>query len=88
MAPPVKPVPPGATDHEYEVPVGTVPVGVYEKATPLHAGVASACEAIIAAGLTVTDTLNADPVQAPDVGVTLYTAVAATESVFPNVPLS
>ena len=85
--PPVTPDPVGE-DQPYVVPAGIVPVGVYEKATPLQEAVASACEAMIAAGLIVTDTLNAEPVQVPDVGVTLYVAVAATDNVLPNVPLS
>ena len=62
---------------------GIVPIGVYENATPLHTAVTSFCDPMVAAGFTVTLTVNAVPAQLPDgeVGVTLYTAVAATDVV-------
>ena len=68
-----------------------MPVGVYEKATAVQ--VEPVCEAIVATGLTVTDTVNAAPVVQVlplfvEVGVTLYVAVAATDRVLPNVPFS
>ena len=85
--PPVIPVPVGAAQANV-VPEGIVPVGVYEKVAPLHEDVASLWEEIIAAGLMVTETVNADPAQPPIVGVTLYVAVAATESVLPKLPWS
>ena len=79
------PVPVGAA-HANVVPEGIVPVGVYEKVAPLHEDVASLWEEIIAAGLTVTETVKVVPEQAPITGVTVYVAVAATERVFPRVP--
>ena len=81
------PVPVGA-DHEYVVPPGIVPVGVYEKATPLHEGVASACEAIVITGFMVTEVVKAAPAQVPEVGVTTYVAVAAEAIVLVSVPLT
>ena len=64
----------------YVVPAGkTVVVGVYVKAAPLHIVAASFWEATIAAGLTVTVTVNTAPAQLPgaEVGVTTYVAVNA-----------
>jgi hypothetical protein len=90
-APPVKPAPPGAAAHVYVVPAGrlagTATVGVYEKATPLHIGVASACEAIVATGLTDTESVNAAPKHPPDEGVTTYVAVTCAFVVLVRVPL-
>ena len=73
------------------VPTGIVPVGVYENATAVH--VDPVCEAIVATGLIVTDTVNGAPVVQVlpllvEVGVTLYVAVAATESVLPSVAVT
>ena len=87
-APPVVPVPKVGVDHLYVVPAGMTPVGVYEKATVLQ--VTPVCEVIVAIGLTVTDTVKGAPAHVPGVvvGVTLYVAVAATESVLPSVPFS
>ena len=51
------------------------PVGVYEKGTVLH--IVVPCADKLGTGSTVTVTVNAAPVvQLPDVGVTLYVAVA------------
>jgi hypothetical protein len=58
-----------------------VPVGLYVKLVLLHAVVA--CELIVATGFTVTLTVKAAALQLPggEVGVTLYTAVAAVAEV-------
>ena len=67
--------------HEYVVPAGIVPVGVYENARAEQAD--PVCETIVATGLIVTVTVNTAPVvQLPDVGVTLYVAVDATDRLF------
>ena len=46
------------------------------------------CEATVATGFTVTLTVNAAPVQLPEVGVTLYTAVAADAVVLVRLSLT
>jgi len=71
--------------HLYVVPAGIVPVGLYVNGTVLH--VVVACELIVAAGFTTTLTVNAAPVQMPELGVTLYTAVAAFAVVLVSVPV-
>ena len=79
-APPVTPAPNPGAAHAYFVPDGMTPVGVYENATPLQED--PVCEVMLATGLIVTATVNGAPVvQLPDVGVTLYVAVAATDKV-------
>jgi hypothetical protein len=65
---PVNPLPDG-DDHAYKVPDGMLPVGLYVNAMVVH--VVVLCEDMIAAGFTVTVTVNALPVQLPDDGVTL-----------------
>jgi len=70
------------------VPVGTVPFdapGVNAIEPPLHA--TCVIPDIIARGLSVTTTLNCDPTQLPDVGVTRYVAVRAILVWFCNVPV-
>jgi hypothetical protein len=62
-------VPNEGVAHAYAVPAGIVPVGAYENVALLHAVVL--CEAMIAAGLTVTVTVKVAPVHVPEVGVTL-----------------
>ena len=70
-APPVRPVPSIGLAHVYVVPVGIVPVGVYENATAEQ--VTPVCEVIVATGLTVILTVNVAPVHVPagETGVTL-----------------
>ena len=53
----------------YVVPVGIVPVGLYENPAVLHDDVV--CDAIVATGFTTTLTVNTTPVQLPELGVTL-----------------
>ena len=55
---------------------------------PVHVDVA--CEDMTATGLTVTVTVNGEPVQVPggDTGVTLYVAVAGADVVLVSVPNS
>ena len=71
VSPPVNPEPVGAS-HVYVVPVGIIPftpsVGVTTNVIPLQVTVVIA--AIEAAGLMVTVTVNTDPVQTPEIGVT------------------
>ena len=43
---------------------------------------------MVAAGLITALTVNVEPVQLPDVGVTLYTAVAAFAVVLVSVPFT
>ena len=70
--PPVKPVPVGV-DQLYVVPAGTVPLvpftGVVLNIAPEHTVVLIAVT--LACGFIVTVTLNATPVQEPDLGVTV-----------------
>ena len=71
-APPVKPVPDGA-DQLYVVTTGTTPLvtlaGVTVNPTSLHTVVV--IKVIAGLGSTVTITINVDPTQLPDVGVTV-----------------
>jgi hypothetical protein len=46
------------------------------------------CAVIVACGLTVTVTVNIDPIQVPVVGVTLYVAVNAPAVVLLSVPFT
>jgi hypothetical protein len=73
------------------VPVGIVPVGVYEKARAEQAE--PVCEAIVATGLIVTVTVNGAPVVQvfpllTDVGVKLYVAVDATDKLLTRLSLN
>jgi hypothetical protein len=67
---PLRPEAVGA-DHVYTVPDGTVPsvpsAGVNEKGASLH--IVIVLLLIAGFGLTVTDTVNVFPIQAPDIGV-------------------
>jgi hypothetical protein len=72
-APPVIPPVTVGDNQLYVVPEGTTPfvpfTGVELKDVPLHAVLVSA--GIEGAGLTVTVTVNGEPAQVPDVGVTV-----------------
>ena len=90
--PPVNPAPAG-TPHEYVVPAGTIPstpsTGVKLNALGLHV-VATVLLFIEGLGLIVTVTVKVAPTQlpaAPDVGVTVYTAVTGALVVLVSVPL-
>ena len=88
-APPViLPVTPGAL-HVYVVPAGTIPfvpfTGVTLNKTPLQ--LVPVIALITAVGFTVTVTVNVDPVQLPDNGVTVYVAVCVVLVGFVNNPL-
>jgi hypothetical protein len=76
-APPVIPPVTVGTLQLYNVPAGTMPfvpfTGVTLKNTPLH--VVFVIALITADGFTFTVTVNVDPTQVPDVGVTVYVAV-------------
>ena len=85
-APPVRPAPSVGVLHVYVVPVGIVPVGVYEKPTALQEVVA--CEAIVVTGFTTTLTVKVLPKHVPDVGVRLYTAVTGLADVLVSTSLS
>ena len=86
--PPVMvPVTTGA-DQLYNVPMGTIPlirsVGVTVNVTPLQLTVHMAV--ITAVRLIITVTVNVRPVQFPEVGVTVYTAVCAEFNGFVSNP--
>ena len=88
-APPVNPpVTPGAL-HAYTVPAGTIPfvpfTGVTLNKTPLQ--LVPVIALITAVGFTVTVTVNVDPVQLPDNGVTVYVAVCVVFVGLVNNPL-
>jgi hypothetical protein len=79
---------PTALTKLYVVPDGTIPFdepGTRLIDPPLHT--TCVIPEITARGLIVTTTLNCDPTQLPDVGVTKYVAVLTTSTVFNNVPL-
>ena len=71
-APPVMPPVTVGADHEYVVPPGTMSVpftGVRLKLPPLQ--IVCVFAAMVGVGLTVTVTVKVEPVQLPDVGVTV-----------------
>ena len=79
---------PTALTRLYVVPEGTMPFdapGTRLIEPPVHT--TWVIPDMIARGLIVTTTLNCDPTQLPDVGVTKYVAVRTSFTVFNNVPL-
>ncbi len=76
VAPPENPAPAGS-GHEYVVPAGTSPLvpsaGVRVNDPPLQ--IVADIAVITGEGLIVTVTVNDEPVQVPDCGVTVYVAV-------------
>ncbi len=77
LKPPVKPPVTVGADQLYNVPVGTMPfvpfVGVAVKSTPLQLTVVIAVTTAV--GFTLMVTVNVEPLQLPDNGVTIYVAV-------------
>ncbi|MBK8884447.1 MAG: hypothetical protein IPN67_19440 [Bacteroidales bacterium] len=73
--------------HVYVVPPGTISAppltGVIVKAAPLQ--IVAVLFAIVALGFTVTVTVKVAPAQVPDIGVTVYVAVATALVVFVSV---
>jgi len=73
----------------YEVPAGTTPlmpfVGLATNVEPLH--IADVMLLIAGTGFTVMDTVNVDPVQLPDVGVTVYIAICGELPGLTSVPV-
>ena len=78
-APPVIPPVTAGANHVYVVLAGTTPLvpltGVTENAAALQ--VAAVIAVTAGLGFTVTVTVKVEPVQVPDVGVTVYVAVCA-----------
>src|SRR5215472_6415557 len=75
-------------DQVYVVPPGTISVpltGVTLKLPPLQ--IVCVCAAMVGTGLTVTVTVKVEPVQLPDVGVTVYVAVCAVLVGLVSVPV-
>ena len=76
-APPVTPPVTKGAAHEYVVAAGTIPFaplsGAETNVPPLH--ISAVMSVIPGFGLTVTVTVNVEPIQVPDVGVTVYVAV-------------
>ena len=88
-APPVIPPVTVGAAQLYVVPAGTTPLvpfaGVAENATALQ--VVAIIFVMAGFGFTVTVTVNVDPVQLPDVGVTVYVAVCAVLVGLVSVPV-
>src|SRR5258706_4714319 len=88
-APPVIPPVTVGADQLYVVPAGTIPfvtfAGVTVNPIPLHT--VEVIAFITGVGFTVTVTVNVEPAQVPDVGVTVYVAVCNELVGLFNVPL-
>ena len=73
LIPPVRPPDEAGIDQLYNVPAGTMPLmllaGESENELPLQ--IVAVTGIITAEGLMVTETVNPEPVQAPDTGVTI-----------------
>ena len=89
VIPPVIPPVTLGADQLYKVPDGTIPfvefTGVTLKNTPSQ--LTAVIAVITAVGFKVTVTVNVEPVQDPDIGVTIYVAVCCVLEVLVNSPL-